>query len=123
MNGPMRIRRLALGVVVVAASCAAEHAMSSEHTLVDLSGTIVCGPTTCGDGELCIDQFLDGSNGSNDGTYHYSCVPAPVACPLAASCSYDCSVRPGPQCCPTCVAELCVGIPSEAARKVSCVGF
>ncbi len=111
-----------IGAVAIVA-CAAHHTMTGEP--VDLTGSIACGPGTCGDGMLCVDRERDGSDGSAHPIEDYSCVPAPQGCTLVAQCGYDCRNRPDmPECCSACISDICGPfIPSLDGRQLFCQGF
>ena len=83
-----------------------------------LSGSVACGSATCGQGQLCYEQFSGFDAGSNGGTYYY-CQPAPSGCIV-----FDCRGSA----CPGCALSGCgaypdlVDIDSIMGRIVECGG-
>jgi hypothetical protein len=112
-------------IAVIVAVMACMHAVGTEgkpntdaQPAADLSGPVACGSSSCGSGQLCVDQQMDGPDGSSDATDNYSCGNAPANCPLV-----QCSGVGGSGACPPCLA-LCEGdVVYDGQRTVTCYPF
>jgi hypothetical protein len=100
-------------------------ACSVQHKETSLVGSVACGTTSCGSGELCTTTPVQ----PPDGTVSYQCLAVPTSCP-----AFDCqSVDPHVTCpsctpCPACMMELCAYYPDAqniqlAGRTLSCPSF
>jgi hypothetical protein len=109
-------------VVVLVAAIACMHSVGKSDVdappPVDLSGPVTCGSAMCGSGQLCVDQQMDGPDGSSDATDNYSCTNAPANCPLQ-----QCSGVGGSGVCPQCLT-LCEGdVTYDGSRMVTCYPY
>jgi hypothetical protein len=113
-----RVSRFSL-VAAIAAFVACLHAVSTRN---ELKGTFLCGPQTCGSGELCLDFNVCGSN-EPEPPDTYECATPPAGCQLA-ECYDDMFEGSGSDNCPSCVVDLCQGaanvISYDGDRTVSC---
>jgi hypothetical protein len=99
--------------VIISNGCASNEEPS-------LAGPVACGSTTCGGGQICVEDEHDLGPGSANPMYYETCIAPTAGCSLA-----PCGNANDPACA-QCVVDMCTPYAGKAGlhdRTLSCVSF